>query len=69
MNALTVTLNNGRIVLAKLYQGQPTALTYSNRTQAERVAALQGADWAVYHGTSRPFYVGKVPRLNVPLET
>lgn len=50
---LTTTLRNGLTVLAKLYQGTPSALTYANRTQAERAALKVG-------GTvcgRRPFYV------------
>ena len=53
---LTVKLNNGRIVLAKVYKGHPSAITYVNRTQAERWAAQLGAGWAVFG--FRPFYVG-----------
>jgi len=55
---LTVKLNNGRTVLAKLYQGQPCAVTYNNRSQAERKAAQLGVGWAVFG--FRPFYVGQV---------
>lgn len=50
---LTTTLNNGLIVLAKLYHGEPSALTYANRRQAYAAAAKVGG---TVHGTS-PFYV------------
>jgi hypothetical protein len=52
---LTVKLNNGRIVLAKLYKGEPSAVTYANRTQAYAKVALLGPGWAVTG--HRPFYV------------
>jgi hypothetical protein len=55
---LTVKLNNGRIVLAKLYKGHPSAITYVNRTQAGRKARELGEGWAVFG--FRPFYVGLV---------
>ena len=53
---LTATLNDGLVVLAKLYNGRPAALTFANRTQAERAAAkVPGA--RVHKGMARPFYV------------
>jgi hypothetical protein len=52
---LTTTLRNGVVVLAKLYKGVPMAMTYANRTQAER-AATKANGW-VWQGTGRPFYV------------
>ena len=55
----TTKLNNGIEVLAKPYHGHNMAVTYANRTQAEKKAAEMGNGWAVYH-FSRPFYVGKV---------
>jgi hypothetical protein len=56
MTMLTVTLRNGFTVTAKLYHGQPSAITYANRTQAERAAAKIGG--TVYHDLRyRPFYV------------
>lgn len=56
---LTVTLNNGRTAIAKMYQGQPMAKTFANRTQAEKCAKECGPGWAVYHG-GRPFFVCRV---------
>lgn len=55
---LTVKLNNGREVLAKIYKGEPIALGYTNRTQANAKAAAIGDSWAVYQFT-RVFYVGR----------
>ena len=55
---LTVTLPNGWIVLAKLYRGEPAALHYANRTQAQRKALQLGKDWSVYYPRyGGPFYV------------
>jgi hypothetical protein len=56
---LTVTLRNGLTVTAKMYCGEPSAITYANRTQAEKACQKLGEGWAVYHGNYRPFYVGK----------
>ncbi len=50
---LTTTLNDGTVVLAKLYKGEPSALTYANRSQANKAAAKVQGDVI---GT-RPFYV------------
>lgn len=60
-NQLTVVLQHhaGVEVLAKLYKGTAMAVTYANRTQAERKAAELGAGWAVYHW-GRPFLVGRL---------
>ena len=55
---LTVMLNNGREVLAKIYYGELFAVTYSNRMQAYKKAAQLGAPWTVFHW-GRPFYVGQ----------
>lgn len=52
---VTTELNNGLTVLAKLYKGQPSALTYANRTQAERKAREVGG--TVWRGMGSPFYV------------
>lgn len=50
---VTTTLNDGTTVLAKLRDGKPSALTYVNRSQAEKTAKrVQG----VVIG-NRPFYV------------
>ena len=51
---INVTLRNGDVVLGKLYQGKPSAVTYANRTQAERSAAKVSGD-VIQRG--RPFYV------------
>lgn len=58
----TVKLNNGREVAAKLYEGELVAITYANRTQAERKREELGDGWEVVGGTGliRPFYVAKV---------
>ncbi len=50
---LTVTLRDGRLVLAKLYHGAPSALTYANRTQATAAARRVGGFVVGW----RPFYV------------
>ena len=52
----TVKLNNGAMVLGQLYKGEPMAIGYANRTQAERRAASLGDGWTVVHW-GRPFYV------------
>lgn len=53
----TRKLNNGIEVLARDYNGTLEAVTYSNRTQANRKAAELGVAWTVWQGTGRPFYV------------
>lgn len=55
---LTTTIR-GIEVLAKTYEGMTLAVTYSNRTQANKKAAQMGNGWTVYQ-FGRPFYVGKV---------
>lgn len=58
---LTVRLNrngNFREVAAKLYEGEAYALTYANRTQANRKATDLGDGWEVIRG-GRPFYVAR----------
>lgn len=50
---LTVKLRNGLVVLAKMYKGEPTAITYANRRQAYEAAAKVGGDVYGRH----PFYV------------
>ena len=66
MTPLTVRLNNGQRVAAKMHQtegypARPSALTYANLTQARAAAARLGGEvigrW--------PFYV----RLNDPAVT
>ena len=64
---MTVKLNNGLEVLAKPYHGKPSAVTYSNRTQAQRKAEELGAEWEVYR-PGRIFYVGKNERASEALE-
>ena len=49
---------NGVEVLSKVYEGMVCAVTYANRTQAQKKAEELGGEWAVYH-FGRPFYVGK----------
>jgi len=51
---LTAKLNDGTIVLAKLYKGQPSPKTFANRTQACNAAAKVGGKVIV---KGRPFYV------------
>lgn len=58
MNILTTKLRNGRTVLAKLYAGEPSAVTYANRTQAYKKQAELGSEWVVIQA-GRPFYVAK----------
>ena len=60
MNPLTAKLNNGATVLAKLYEGEPYAKTYANRTGAEKAATAAGEGWAVCSFMGRPFYVAKL---------
>ena len=55
----TTVLNNGITVLGKTYKGRICAVTYANRTQAQKKADELGVGWAVYH-FGRPFYVGQV---------
>lgn len=49
----------GREVVAKLYKGEAHAVTYSNRTQAQKRAAALGPDWAVFQW-GRPFFVARL---------
>lgn len=55
MSPITTKLSSGVVVLAKLYKGEPSAMTFANRTQAEAAAAKVGG-W-VWRGMGRPFYV------------
>lgn len=55
---LTVKVH-GREVVAKLYKGEAHAVTYSNRTQAQKRAAALGPDWAVFQW-GRPFFVARL---------
>lgn len=56
---LTVRLNNGREVLAKMSNGKPYEKTFANRTQAEKALAKAGPGWTIYH-FGRPWYVGRI---------
>ena len=57
---MTKTLRNGYEVTAKPYEGEAYAITYANRTQAQRAldAMPTGQGWQVYQ-FGRPFYVGR----------
>lgn len=53
---LTTTLRDGTTVLAKMYDGSPSAVTYANRTQAEAAATKYGGE--VYRTPGGvPFYI------------
>ena len=60
---MTKTLRNGIEVTAKPYNGEPSAITYANRTQAHRAAEKMGDGWTVYQ-FGRPFYVGRVAKTS-----
>lgn len=60
---LTTQLRSGRTVLAKVYECFTMAVTYANRTQAQKKVARLGDEWEVYKGTGRPFYVAKKETL------
>ena len=49
-------LNDGTVVLGKLYKGEPSAKTYANRTQARTAADREPDGYVIQRG--RPFYVG-----------
>jgi hypothetical protein len=58
---ITTTLNNGRTVLAKVFEGDVVAKTYANRTQALKALELVGEGWTIFRGEwGRPFYVVKI---------
>jgi len=59
----TKKLNNGIEVLAKLYKGEPSAITYANRTQAENKVSALGPEWVVYRGGGRPFFVARASQF------
>jgi hypothetical protein len=65
MEPPTVILYNGRSVAAKIYNGQPCALTYANRTQANRKQIELGNEWEVIR-PGRPFYVAKKEWIGSP---
>jgi hypothetical protein len=57
---LVFTLNDGRRVLGKLYKGEPSPVTFANRTQArKRYEALraEGVACSLPYGYHAPFYV------------
>lgn len=56
---LTTKLNNGITVLAKMYKGSPSAVTYANATQAHAAHAKMGPGWRVHKGMGRPWYIAK----------
>ena len=62
---LTVKLHNGATVLAKLYKGSPSAMTFANRTQADRRCAIIGDVWFVSKFGGRPFFVVQNPIVTV----
>jgi hypothetical protein len=51
---ITYKLNNGIVVLAKLYKGTPSPYTFANITQAKNRAATVGG---VVIQCGRPFFV------------
>lgn len=53
---LTTKLRSGQVVLAKMYKGEPSAMTFTNRTQAEVAAARARAVGAWLSGI-RPVFV------------
>jgi hypothetical protein len=57
---MTKTLRSGCEVTARPYKGEPSAITYANRTQAQRALEKmpEGQGWGVYQ-FGRPFYVGR----------
>lgn len=55
---LTVRLNDGREVLAKVYKDEPFAKTYANIGQAELAAERLGDGWKVTG--HRPYYVTRI---------
>jgi hypothetical protein len=60
---LTIQLRSGRTVLAKVYECFTMAVTYANRTQAEKKVAQLGDNWEVFKGIGRPFYVAQKETL------
>ena len=58
-NPVTTTLRGhpALMFVAKLYNGQPMAMTFANLTQAKNKAAALGVGWEVYR-FGRPFFVG-----------
>lgn len=58
MNLTTKLKRGGTEVLAKLWHGNPEAVTYQNRTQAQKCVEKLGAEWCVFQSyQSRVFFV------------
>lgn len=55
---ITTKLRDGTEVLAKLYHGEPTAMTFANRTQAYKAAERLGPGWVVIQ-RGRPWFVAR----------
>lgn len=62
---MTIQIHTGEDVLAKIYKGGPTALHYSNRTQAYKKAAamseIHPGHWIVIERRRGHWYVKHVP--------
>ena len=57
----TTTIRGGVEVLAKVYEDMIMAVTYGNRTQAQKKVARLGEGWNVYQSPlSRVFFVRKI---------
>lgn len=57
MTKYRTVIRHGKQILAKDFDGELTPVTYSNRSQAYKMAGLLGPEWNVYQW-GRPFYVG-----------
>jgi hypothetical protein len=63
---MTKRLNNGIEVLAKFYDGRPSALMFANLAQAKKRVNELGAGWRVYQSpSSRVFYVAKADQFKL----
>lgn len=56
---ITFTLRDGTVALAKLYKGEPSPMTFANRTQADRAAEKMGPGWIVVR-RGRPWFVVRI---------
>jgi hypothetical protein len=63
-NQPTVKLRDGRVVYAKMYKGELTAMTYANRRQVYAKVAELGAEWQVTG--LHPFYATYMPEYVTP---